>query len=641
MSWAAKDSFSITTANGFVYPPTSLLAHTVASVTVALSVLFIVWNIRSYVLKHARSFVDASAASPPPAQAYTVEIQGLRVNPPVTEKELREAVLDRFQAAHAEAEVMSVSLPLDVTDVADLVEHQRGLRAQLARFKQQAANDGVRPTTTVGMMSWLWIGEKVDAIEHVQQQITDTDRQLSARRVPAVERARFGTGTAFITFTRCSAAAAFLEAYTDIRAAARSGRISISPSGVVRSANHWVAAMAHKPEDIVWRNLRYTQSQLVFMVVTVCLILFVAFTFIVTPIFFIQILIFFGDATIEGTPDVNPDAAIALDPASAPVPTKFESYYRSTGGGGSKSNEYWAHLYLRTVARLLLPLFILLVNFFLMPYMVHYAVRSCGFRVVSSRNRAAFCIICAFMLFNVLIIPALSLSGLDEFFQLTRELSFDQVLAVMMLYGSSTAFFIDYVFQAALLGSAFYFVFHTTSPLIVHWASEGKEQELVWELDFAYFYSSAIVAAAIGIVFIVVLPLSTPFVALLFAARYYTDKWQLLTAHSNSRFDPSPESTVSAALVMLLIVTAVGEAAFAAWLNMQAADALALFPWLTAGLLLAIVCIPQLQRQLATISARWENGDEEALSTVPAPQAYADAYQNPYMHASDHAYVSI
>ena len=32
------------------------------------------------------------------AQAYTVEIQGLRVNPPVTESELRAVVLDKFQA---------------------------------------------------------------------------------------------------------------------------------------------------------------------------------------------------------------------------------------------------------------------------------------------------------------------------------------------------------------------------------------------------------------------------------------------------------------------------------------------------------------------------------------------------------------
>jgi hypothetical protein len=68
MPWAAKDPFSVTTANGFVEPPTSLLAHTVVSVAVALSVLYLVWNVRSYVVKHARSFID-DASSVPPAQA--------------------------------------------------------------------------------------------------------------------------------------------------------------------------------------------------------------------------------------------------------------------------------------------------------------------------------------------------------------------------------------------------------------------------------------------------------------------------------------------------------------------------------------------------------------------------------------------
>ena len=37
------------------------------------------------------------------------------------------------------------------------------------RYKQQLANDGVRPTETVGWLSWMWVGEKVDAISHTEQ----------------------------------------------------------------------------------------------------------------------------------------------------------------------------------------------------------------------------------------------------------------------------------------------------------------------------------------------------------------------------------------------------------------------------------------------------------------------------------------
>ena len=35
----------------------------------------------------------------------------------------------------------------------------------------------------------------------------------------------------------------------------------VSPSGVVRNGNNFSVVMAHKPEDIVWRNLRYTHAQ--------------------------------------------------------------------------------------------------------------------------------------------------------------------------------------------------------------------------------------------------------------------------------------------------------------------------------------------------------------------------------------------
>ena len=137
-------------------------------------------------------------------------------------------------------------------------------------------------------------------------------------------------------------------------------------------------------------------------------------------------------------------------------------------------------------------------------------------------------------------VRALSLSR-----SLALSLSRARSLTLTYATPSCCSLMLTLVTQAALLGSAFYFLFHTSTPLIVHWATEGKTSDLVWEMDFAYFYSSAIVGAAIGIFFMVALPLSLPFVALLFTARYYTDKWQLLTAHSNLRPDPAPGSCSS------------------------------------------------------------------------------------------------
>ncbi len=58
-------------------------------------------------------------------------------------------------------------------------------------------------------------------------------------------------------------------------------------------------------------------------------------------------------------------------------------------------------------------------------------------------------------------------------------------------------------------------------------------------------------------------------VAAVCVLRYYTDKWQLLTAHSTLRVDPAPEMTASASHFALLMAAALAQAAFASWLWIQ------------------------------------------------------------------------
>lgn len=113
--------------------------------------------------------------------------------------------------------------------------------------------------------------------------------------------------------------------------------------------------------------------------------------------------------------------------------------------------------------------------------------------------------------------------------------------------------------QAGLLTAAFYFVYHTTTPLLVDWASGGNEKSLTFEFDFAYFYSSVLAVLAIGLMFATTVPIVVPFVAAVLVLRYYTDKWQLLTAHSTLRVDPAPEMTASATHFALLLAAALAQ----------------------------------------------------------------------------------
>ena len=57
------------------------------------------------------------------------------------------------------------------------------------------------------------------------------------------------------------------------------------------------------------------------------------------------------------------------------------------------------------------------------------------------------------------------------------------------------------------------------------------------------------------------MPIVVPFAAAVMVLRYYTDKWQLLTAHSTLRVDPAPEMTASATHFALLLAAALAQVA--------------------------------------------------------------------------------
>jgi len=83
-SWYPANSFLVTTANGFAHPESALLFHTMFSVFIAIAIVGVVYVLRMEIAGH----VKGEAAAVPPVQAYSVEIQGLRLDPPVQEQEM-------------------------------------------------------------------------------------------------------------------------------------------------------------------------------------------------------------------------------------------------------------------------------------------------------------------------------------------------------------------------------------------------------------------------------------------------------------------------------------------------------------------------------------------------------------------------
>ena len=624
-SWYPENSFLMCTANGFAHPESALLFHTMFSVFVAMAVCGVVYVLRSEILAHVKGIDGGKAV--PPVHAYTVEVQGLRLDPPVDDREIYQ-MLDGHAATRGQ--VLDVQTVLDVTDLVDVVENARLLRSKLARYREQHERDGQRPRVCVGMFSWLYLGEWVDALDHAQAEIEAADREASALRQ---KPARMGTGTAFITFHTRQAAMDCIEAFGNVaaarercgfptvastRGAAEGADAQAAALPLCRNADQWLLSMAAKPEDVYWRNLRFSRWHHMLLSVTGFLLIVLILGFIVTPIFLVQLFLAVGEEAIDGATKVSES------------PGTYEAYYVASSRRRSMSAVMFF------VAGIVWPLLVLCVNFIIMPSLVHYVVRFYGHRQVSAMRRSAYGLICFFMVTNLLVIPGLSLSGFDQFLAATTALPLDRLLAQILFFGSSGSFFVDYVAQAGLLTAAFYFLYHTTSPLLVDWASGGNEKRLIYEFDFAYFYSSILAVIAIGLMFASTVPIVVPFVAAVCVLRYYTDKWQLLTAHSTLRRDPSPEMTASATHFALLLVTAFAQAAFSSWLWVQGARLLAVFPMCACCVILLILVVPLTRDQLVVVNPRWDGTNEGLVEqpetmTTPAPMSYKGAYENPYL----------
>lgn len=305
------------------------------------------------------------------------------------------------------------------------------------------------------MLSFFTLGEKVDAISHTDDEIRRLDDVISKARNDS--KPRIGTGTAFVTFLKRGYAADCCRIFGDAR---KSNKEMDAPSiGVrgqlCRNPGLWHVAMAAKPEDVHWRNLRYSNFQQIMFTGLGFILLLIVLTFVVTPLFFMQIFISLEKLTSEGAHDVLGGVR------------GYQGYITSRGAG---AGDRWY----KYTSELLTPLSILFINTIFMPYLVHWAVKHFGHRTLSHMKRTSFSFIFFFMLVNLLFIPALSLSSLDEFLYISKVIPIDQVLAQVVLYGSAGVFFINYTAQAALLGCSFYFVFHTTSPTLVNWASGGS-----------------------------------------------------------------------------------------------------------------------------------------------------------------------
>jgi hypothetical protein len=120
------------------------------SVFIAVAIVGIIYLLRTEIAGH----VKGETSAVPPVQADSVEVQGLRLDPPVDAREIHE-LLDAHPATKGKA--LDVQVVLDVTDLVDVVEDARLLRAKIARYREQHDRDGERPRVCQGTLSFIYL----------------------------------------------------------------------------------------------------------------------------------------------------------------------------------------------------------------------------------------------------------------------------------------------------------------------------------------------------------------------------------------------------------------------------------------------------------------------------------------------------
>ncbi len=63
------------------------------------------------------------------------------------------------------------------------MENARLLRAKLARYHEQHERDGERPRVCQGVLSFIYIGEWMDAIELCEKEIAQNDAEATSLRL--------------------------------------------------------------------------------------------------------------------------------------------------------------------------------------------------------------------------------------------------------------------------------------------------------------------------------------------------------------------------------------------------------------------------------------------------------------------------
>ncbi|XP_075213125.1 transmembrane protein 63 isoform X2 [Lycorma delicatula] len=423
-----------------------------------------------------------------------------------------------FREAYPEFEIQGIQLAYNITRVSQLSkERESAYQAKIyceSYFKDTGIRLEMRPYICGNLCGCCNLfGSPVDAITYYTEEESKLHAQVEMERATALKRP---LGIVFVTMVSLASAK---RIYADHGPSCNCSRNPPSSSvGWRLEPPKWNVRFAPSPRDICWENLSIPSHNLYWKAVLLNLCLFMFLFFLTTPAIFVSLI----DA-------INISNQVEK---MSPIISEF------------------------------LPTLLLWIVAALLPVIVSHSDEWLSHWTRSERNHAIMRKTFIFLLFMVLILPALGLTSAQAFVMFAIHAGNETYRWECLFMPDKGAFFVNYVITSAFIGTSLELIrfpelfVYTLRLCLARSKAESVSlrNTIMWEFPFGVQYGWMLLIFAMTVVFSLSCPLITPFGLLYMVMKHYVDRYNIYFAYGPSKINHQIHTTAINYVIVSIVL---------------------------------------------------------------------------------------
>lgn len=424
-----------------------------------------------------------------------------------------------FREAYPEFEVQGIQLAYNITKVSQL-DKERETASQAKIYCDNYLKDtgirlDMRPYYCGNICSCcdMFGCATVDAIDYYTEEENRLQSLVDLERATALKRP---LGIVFVTLVSVTAAK---RIYAEHQQSCKCATNPPSSSVSRRLEPHlWCVQFAPSPRDICWENLSVPSHNFYWKAIALNVFLFLFLFFLTTPAIFVNLVdILKLSNQIE---------------KMSPV-----------------MSEFLPTLLLWTVAALL-------------PFIVSHSDEWLSHWTRSQRNHSIMRKTFIFLLFMVLILPALGLTSAQAFVEFAFHARNETYRWECLFMPDKGAFFVNYVITSAFIGTSLELIrfpelfLYSLRLCLARSKAEtvSLRNTILWEFPFGLQYAWMLLIFAMTTVFSLSCPLITPFGFLYMIMKHCVDRYNLYFAYGPSKISHRIHATAINYVIVSIVL---------------------------------------------------------------------------------------